>query len=319
MPDSAREALAPQADFAQPDLTTLKGDVPAIAARWRKKHPASVWALMEEARHLISTGNHAGAKPLLERALELHPEQRAPDNAYLLLALVYRKLGQAADERRTLERLASLAADSVPAYSRLIEIAEAAKDLPALARNAERLLGVNPMAEAGWRALGRALEPQGGKDPASAERATQRAVAAYEKLLLLEPADQVETRYRLAKLLRGRNVKRAKHHLLEALAEAPRFREGYRLLLELRSPAARREPRDPRRPPKPGPAWCCWPEAWPSRSPTTRYRPTAKACRCGTSDKENPDDVFTFVRIKYPSLAAGAGAAAGRPTTPTAT
>jgi predicted TPR repeat methyltransferase len=88
------------------------------------------------------------------------------------------------------------------------------------------------MSETAWRALGRGLEgapAEAGKPAPSRDR----AVAAYEKLLLLEPADQVETRYRLAKLLRGRNTKRAKQHLLEALAEAPRFREGYRLLLEL--------------------------------------------------------------------------------------
>jgi hypothetical protein len=221
------EKLAPQADFAQPDLAALRGDVSAVAARWRKKHPASVWALVEEARQLIAAGEHARAKPLLERALTLYPEQRGPDSAYFLLAAVHRKLGETAEERRALEKVAALASDALPAYSRLIELTEADRDAAALALAADRLLGVNPMAEAGWRAQGRALEAA--KDAATRDR----AVLAYEKLLLLEPADQVDTRYRLARLLRGRNVKRAKQHLLEALAEAPRFREGHRLLLEL--------------------------------------------------------------------------------------
>jgi tetratricopeptide (TPR) repeat protein len=227
------EALAPKADFTQPDLAALKGDPAVVAARWRKKHPDSVWALVEEARQLVVAGDHARARPLLERAIALHPDQRGPDSAYLLLAAIHRKLGQTADERRTLEKLAAMASDAPATYGRLIELAEAAKDSKALAVNADRLLGVNPMAEAGWRALGRALEPDAA--------ARDRAVAAYERLLLLEPADQVDTRYRLAKLLRGRNGKRAKQHLLEALAEAPRFREGYRLLLELGSNRAKTE------------------------------------------------------------------------------
>jgi hypothetical protein len=58
-------------------------------------------------------------------------------------------------------------------------------------------------------------------------------VRAYERLLLLEPADQADTRYRLARLLRARDPRAAKRHLLDALAEAPRLRPGLELLLEL--------------------------------------------------------------------------------------
>ncbi len=231
------DALAPKADFEQPDLDAVRGDLAGIAARWRKRHPDSVWALIEEAKHLVNNGDAAAARPLLERAIALYPEQHGADNAYLLLAAVHRKLGHPADERQALERLSTLASDALPAYSRLIELAEADHDDRALGINAERLLAVNPMAEAGWRALGRALEAQNAREPmkTSPQKTVlaDRAVAAYEKLLLLEPADQVETRYRLAKLLRGRNPRRAKQHLLEALAEAPRFRDGYQLLLDL--------------------------------------------------------------------------------------
>ena len=62
---------------------------------------------------------------------------------------------------------------------------------------------------------------------------------AYERLLLLEPADQADTRFRLAKLLRGRNPKRAKQHLLEALAEAPAFPGGVPAAAGARKPPAR--------------------------------------------------------------------------------
>ena len=230
------EALAPKADFEQPDPASLRGDVSAspragasgtrtASGRWSRRRATS------------SPPASRRRRPLLERAVTLYPEQRGGDSAYLLLAAAHRKLGKTAEEQRALERLAGLASDALPAYSRLIELAQAAKDDRALALNAERLLAVNPMSEAGWRALGRALDAQAAKEPmkTSPQQASlaERAISSYEKLLLLEPADQVETRYRLAKLLRGRNPRRAKHHLLEALAEAPRFREGYQLLLDL--------------------------------------------------------------------------------------
>ena len=97
-------------------------------------------------------------------------------------------------------------------------------------KNAERLLAVNPMLEAGWRGRGQALEAAGATEIAPARR---RAVTAYERLLLLEPADQADVRLRLAKLLKNKDRRAAQRHLLEALAEAPRLRAGHQLLLEL--------------------------------------------------------------------------------------
>ena len=83
------------------------------------------------------------------------------------------------------------------------------------------------MLEAGWRGRGQALEAAGDKANQAA------AVNAYERLLLLEPADQADVRLRLAKLLKNKDRRAAKRHLLEALAEAPRLRAGHLLLLEL--------------------------------------------------------------------------------------
>jgi len=71
-------------------------------------------------------------------------------------------------------------------------------------------------------------------------------------LLALDPPDASGIHFQLAKLLhaRGGSEGEAKRHVLEALEEAPRFREAQRLLLELEkttpqaqaSAAASREP-----------------------------------------------------------------------------
>jgi tetratricopeptide (TPR) repeat protein len=223
------ESFAPGADFAQPDPKALRRDEHTALLRWQGKHPNSVWALAEEGRRLIAQGAWQRAKAPLERLIALHPEQRGPDSPYLQLALAHRKLGEKADERRVLEKLAAIASDVAAAYARLMEIAEAAGDHAALAAHAHRLLGVNPMASAGWRGLARALEARAAGDRAAADG----AAAAYQKVLALEPADPADTHYRLARLLKDRNPRQARRHLLDALAEAPRFRDGHRLLLEL--------------------------------------------------------------------------------------
>jgi uncharacterized protein HemY len=52
---------------------------------------------------------------------------------------------------------------------------------------------------------------------------------------LLDPADAAQVHYQLARLLhaRGNAEAEAKRHVLQALEEAPRFREAQRLLLQL--------------------------------------------------------------------------------------
>ena len=62
--------------------------------------------------------------------------------------------------------------------------------------------------------------------------ATQ-AINAYQKVLLLDPPDPADVHYRLARLLHKGNDSTAKRHVLQALEEAPRFRNAHRLLLEL--------------------------------------------------------------------------------------
>jgi hypothetical protein len=52
-------------------------------------------------------------------------------------------------------------------------------------------------------------------------------------LLRLDPPDPAGAHFQLAKLLRAQRDAGAKRHLLMALEEAPRFREGHRLLLEM--------------------------------------------------------------------------------------
>ena len=123
-----------------------------------------------------------------------------------------------------LTKVAALDADAVDAYLRLMELAAATKDWPVVAENARRYLAVNPLVPQPHRWLARASEEL--KQP-------QEAIAAYQTVLLLDPADPAEVHFRLAKLFNATDAKSAKQHVLMALEEAPRFREAHELLLKL--------------------------------------------------------------------------------------
>ena len=141
-----------------------------------------------------------------------------------MLAAVHRNLNETAEERAALEKWAAQEADALDAYSRLMELAEAGKEWKAVTQNAERFLAVNPLLPQPYRFLATASEELG---------ETQQAIGAYEKLLLLDPPDPAEVHFRVARLMRMNNDPAAKRHVLQALEEAPRFREAHRLLLEL--------------------------------------------------------------------------------------
>ena len=111
-----------------------------------------------------------------------------------------------------------------------MELAEAARDWQGLARNARRLLAVNPLIPAPHRELALASEHLGDRD---------EAIRCYRALLLLDDTDPAGAHYRLARLLARRRqaVKEARREVLKSLEEAPRFPEAHRLLLDLVEPA----------------------------------------------------------------------------------
>ena len=182
------------------------------------------WSLLEQAANLGSEKKWEAAKAPLKTLTALYPDQSGPGNAYALLAAVHRGLDETSEERAALEQWAARDASALDAYLRLMELAEAAKDWKATAQNANRFLAVNPLLPQPYRHLARASEELGD--------ATQ-AIAALQHLILLDPQDPADIHFRLASLLRQRNDPAAKRHVLQALEEAPRFREAHRLLLEL--------------------------------------------------------------------------------------
>jgi tetratricopeptide (TPR) repeat protein len=193
-----------------------------------EKNPTNFWALTDYARKLIADKKWEQAKVPLKKLLESYPGFTGANNAYFLLAAAHRGLNETNEEREVLSKLAALDADATATFQRLMELNEAAKDWTGVAQNAQRFLAVNPLLPQPYRHLARANEELS---------QTEAAIQSYDTLLLLDPQDPAEVHYRLARLLRQRADPAAKRHVLQALEEAPRYRDAHRLLLELNGSA----------------------------------------------------------------------------------
>jgi tetratricopeptide (TPR) repeat protein len=218
------EAMAPQADWDEPSKEQVDPADPQAVAEWLAGHPNSFWALRLQAQMLLKDERWEEAKKPLEKLISLYPAYVEEDNAYQFLAAVHRKLGETQQEHDALSKLAKMSSDAADAYLRLMEIATEQQAWEQVVENGDRYLAVYPMLSNAYWWIGRAAEELG---------RNERAVESYRRLLLLDPSGPVEVHYRLGRLLRHENPDAARRHVLEALADAPRFRDGHRLLLEI--------------------------------------------------------------------------------------
>jgi tetratricopeptide (TPR) repeat protein len=219
------EQLAPGLDFKKPKrgaaIAAVEDDDPDA------KPKQNFYKLASEAKKLIAQKKFQEAKAPSQKLLDLFPGYTDADNAYELLAAAHRGLKETDEEREILSRFATLNADATDAYQRLMELAAAAQDWKSVLTNAARFLAVNPLLVQPHRYLARASEELG---------QAQQAIQSYQLVLALDPPDPPEVHFRLARLLRPADEPAAKRHVLQALEDAPRFRDAHLLLLELTKP-----------------------------------------------------------------------------------
>jgi tetratricopeptide (TPR) repeat protein len=213
--------LAPGVDLAKPP--SEGGDA---ADTWEKLHRGGYYLQMKEARALVEEKKWNEARPRLESLAASYHGERRDDNPLWLLAVTQRNLNDTNAEWATLQKFAEQEADFVDLYLRLIDIAGARGDWSAESKYAARLLQINPLISAPYRALAQA---------AIATENNDQAIDAYRKILLLDKPDPAETHFQLAHLLhaRGGAEGEAKRQVLQALEDAPRYRDAQRLLLEI--------------------------------------------------------------------------------------
>jgi tetratricopeptide (TPR) repeat protein len=214
--------LAPGADLAK--LPAVHSQIERSA--WEIAHPNNYYVQLEKATELIRAKKWAEAKPVLESLAQIYHGESRAENPLWMLAAAERNLRDTNAELATLEKLAAQESDFADLFSRLIELCKQRKDWVSVTNYAERLLAINPLSPVPHRGLAEA---------GAALKNNEQAITAYNKLLALDPPDPSETHFQLAKLLhaRGNSDAEARRHALQALEEAPRYREAQRLLLEL--------------------------------------------------------------------------------------
>ncbi len=189
------------------------------------EHPKHFAAQRELASAYVEGEKWPEAIQVLESLDKLWPADADVGGLLSTMAVVYRKLDNSADERKTLERIAELSSDNLPALRRLIELSLADKKWDDVALYADKLLAVQPLITQGHAALAEAAKHTG-------DRA---AVAkSYSALLDLQPLDPGRLHYDLAEArFELSELNEAREHVLIALEETPRFRVAQQLLLKI--------------------------------------------------------------------------------------
>ena len=215
-------------DWKKPPPEELDPTSPGALDEFIKKNPRNHWALNRQLAELMKNEKWEEAVAAADRLIALVPEDFGTTSAHEAKVMALRELGRVKEEEEELRVIAAKNPDATSTCLRLIELAAAEKNWEEVITNAARVFAVNPFLKTPQLQLSRALEAAGRVD---------EAADACRRLLLMEPDDPGALHFRLARLLRGKDDARAKRHLLDALALAPRFREAHQMLLEMNAEA----------------------------------------------------------------------------------
>ena len=214
-------SVGPELDWTKPKRP---GDDDEDEPEAKPAGKDNYYQLVRQASELMRSKDWKAARVPLQKLIDQVPVQTGPDNAYVMLAYAHRQLGETNEERQVLSTVAGIDADDIETFERLMELALASKDWDDARLNAQRFLAVNPLVPRPYASLAESAEALDDAD---------RAIAAWRKLLLLDPPDPARAHFRLAKLLHEKRDPAAKRHVLKALEEAPRFRDAQKLLLQI--------------------------------------------------------------------------------------
>ncbi len=192
---------------------------------WVEGHPASYYGLRAYGAALLRADRLAEAEEVLLRLTEKFPDHVTDGSPYLLLAELYRRQENREKEREALWRLVSRSTEWLEEMLRLLDYEIEAQGWERVELLTEYIMAVNPYVTQAQKALAESLAAQGKRE---------EAVLRYETLLELGPRNPAQAHFAVADLLQDSQPIRSKRHALDALAEAPRYRDALRLLLELR-------------------------------------------------------------------------------------
>lgn len=216
------EGFGAKADWGEPD--PFDGAEEGEEKAWLERQPTNLKALGAVLAIRVRKRDWEGVLEVAERLIELLPADAAEGSALWAKARALRELGRTEEETVVLRQLADQHADAMNAFLRLIEVELETQSWAQVALHARRVLALNPFLKTPNEALARAAMEMGDLDS---------AIEANRRLLALDAPNIARLHFELAGLLRSKEPGLAKKHLIDALAEAPRFREAQKMLLEM--------------------------------------------------------------------------------------
>lgn len=221
------ESYGPGIDWSElKDSGVEMRSIVAVAA-FLKERPNHFEARQVLTHLQIGAKNWDAAIESADALIALLPDFVGERNGYTYKALALRGKKDEAGEAQVLETMAAKSAEAFQTYQRLIEVNFEKGQWDAVLANADRGFAINPFTERIHYCRGCAHEARAEVAP---------AVAAFEKTLLLDPANPSEVRFRMARLLRTGESEKGKRHLLDALADSPRYLAAHELLRKWEEP-----------------------------------------------------------------------------------
>lgn len=218
-------AFGAKADWEEPKPEDLNPFDEGSFASYLKEHPNNLPATRKYAQEMVRQKNWPEVLKMADALIRLLPEDFSAQSGHSLKVLALRELKRTDDETAVLRHIAENSSSAQSAFLRLIELDEPRQRWDEIRTNALRVMALNPFLATPQKALAKA---------AGALKDIPTAIAALERVLILDPGSAAQTHFKLAALLKETDATKAKRHLLDSLALAPRNREGLVMLREWR-------------------------------------------------------------------------------------
>ncbi len=212
-----------KADWKEPKPEDLNPFDEKEFATFLKNNPRNLPATLKFAADMVVAKNWSEVIKTAEILIQLVPEDFSGEGGYAMKAMALRQLKRVDEEKTVLRLIAANSSSAQSTFLRLIELDVPAKRWAEAKANAQRATALNPFLVTPQKALAEA---------AAALKANDEAIAAYERVLILDPASAGQTHFKLAGLLREKDALKARRHLLDSLALAPRNRDALATLKE---------------------------------------------------------------------------------------
>lgn len=194
------------------------------AKAFLEQHPQNFPATLFYASLLIKDERLEDAESVLQKLLERIPEDDSLNGPRRLLAEIYKRRQMPSKEIETLSEHLKYSADDLVAALRIQELYEMEQKLDGVAEAGHVIFAIDPFQPAALARTAAAAESLGQVD---------FAVSQLASLLELQKDDVARLHFRIAGLLKSSDPAKSRRHVLLSLAQAPRYREAHKLLLEL--------------------------------------------------------------------------------------